>query len=150
MVWGAFCSDGKLKLCFIPTKTNSVTYTEMLEEVLISYLEDVEEDQRLIFQQDNAAIHVSRYSKEWFRSKDIPLLEWPACSPDLNPIENLWGIMVRKIHQNGRQFPNISTLKNEIKQCWESLDISLLKKLVNSMPNRIYQVINNNGKHTKY
>ena len=45
-----------------------------------------------IFQQDNASIHVSKRAKIWFEANSVNLLDWPARNPDLNPIENLWGI----------------------------------------------------------
>ena len=52
------------------------------------------------FQQDNAAIHnasiIMKYS-----NKKIRLLDHPACSPDLNPIENLWGLIVAKVYEGG-------------------------------------------------
>ncbi|XP_062558115.1 uncharacterized protein LOC134222992 [Armigeres subalbatus] len=66
----------------------SDNYIELLDCMLIPFTEDVM-DNDFIFQQDNAAIHVSKVSKQWFSEHDITLLEWPARSPDLNPIENL-------------------------------------------------------------
>uniref|UniRef100_A0A8P4KJS9 Tc1-like transposase DDE domain-containing protein n=1 Tax=Dicentrarchus labrax TaxID=13489 RepID=A0A8P4KJS9_DICLA len=41
---------------------------------------------------------------------NVALLEHPACSPDLNPIENVWGWMAREVYKNGRQFLTVDAL----------------------------------------
>lgn len=149
MVWGAFSYHAKLPICFISTRMNSGMYLELLEDVLIGHIENDANDD-IIFQQDNASIHVSKQSKAWFAEKNIPLLEWPACSPDCNPIENLWGILAAMVYANGRQFDSISSLKTAIQECWAKIDMATLRKLSDSMPNRIFEVIRKDGGHTKY
>jgi hypothetical protein len=44
-------------------------------------------DPGIIFQQDNAKIHRSYRAQEWFERHGIEVLDWPAHSPDLSPIE---------------------------------------------------------------
>ena len=56
-----------------------------------------------IFQQDNTAIHSSKLMKDWFKTKNIEVLNWPTKSPGLNPIENLWGILSRRVYKNKHQ-----------------------------------------------
>jgi hypothetical protein len=67
---------------------NSRDYINLLDDVLITYL-DEKMDENTIFQQDNTAFHKSGHSMEWFATKQIPILDWPACFSDLKPIENL-------------------------------------------------------------
>ena len=87
---------------------------------------------------------------KWFKSKNIDLIEWPALSPDLNPIENLWGILARRVYANGKQFKTKEELKTAIVRSWKEIDQSECQNLINSMPNRIFEVIKLNGAKTKY
>ena len=50
-----------------------------------------------LFMQDNAEPHSTHVTTAWLCSKRVRVLDWPACSPDLSPIENVWGIMKGKI-----------------------------------------------------
>uniref|UniRef100_A0A8R1E5U9 Tc1-like transposase DDE domain-containing protein n=2 Tax=Caenorhabditis japonica TaxID=281687 RepID=A0A8R1E5U9_CAEJA len=83
-------------------------------------------------------------------SKKIKVLDWPACSPDLNPIESVWGFLTRSVYKNGKQYNSISELKDAVKTEWSKIHPSYLENLSNSMPNRIFQVIQKNGGFTRY
>ena len=87
MVWGAFEGAKTSMLTFLEGKQNSEKYVSTLENYLGPFLDELGGDE-LTFQQDNASIHQSRYTKAWFADQNFSVIDWPALSPDLNPIEN--------------------------------------------------------------
>jgi hypothetical protein len=149
MVWAGFGYRGITDIFFINQKMKSHDYQEMLRQQLLPVANDIG-GQNWILQQDNASIHNSRSTKNWFSEQHILVLDWPSRSPDLNPIENLWGILVRSVYKNGRQFNSVSELKAAIKKAWTEIPDETLQKLVNSMRNRIFEVVLNKGGHTHY
>jgi hypothetical protein len=107
-------------------------------------------DRNQIFQQDNASIHTSRMVKDWFLANNVTVMDWPALSPDLSPIENIWGIMVQRVYACGRQYDCVQHLKVAIQHAWDSLTLEELQKLVNSMPKRCVEVLKAQGRYISY
>ncbi len=79
---------------------------------------------------------------------NVTVLDWPANSPDLNPIENLWGIVKRKMRDTRPN--NADELKATVKETWASIPPQQCHKLITSMPRRIETVIKVKGAPTKY
>lgn len=149
MIWMGFSYKGTTPLCFITSRMNSTTYIELLEDALIEYGDEIAGPD-WIFQHDNASIHASRATKSFLDERQIEVLDHPAVSPDMNPIENLWGIIARKVYANGRQFYSVAELKAQIKVSVREIPLKTLQSLIDSMPNRIFALIKANGKSTKY
>ncbi len=97
MVWGAMSSAGVGPLCFLRSKVNTAVYQEVLEHFSFLLLTNFYGDADFIFQQDLAPAPSAKATSTWFKDHGIPVLNWPANSPDLTPIENLWGIVKRKM-----------------------------------------------------
>ena len=83
--------------------------------------------------------------KTFFQSRNFKVMGWSACSPDLNPIENVWGMLSRLVYNNGRQFHPKSDLENAIENAWKELLGKFVKTSIKSMDNRCFKVIENKG-----
>ena len=82
----------------------------------------------------------------FFESKGVSLLDHPPRSPDLNPMENLWGLLVRRVYANGKKFNNCNDLKEALEKCWNEIEPNIIDNLVSSMTNRVFELIMQKGK----
>ncbi len=148
MVWGAMSSAGVGPLCFLRSKVNTAIYQEVLEHFMLPAADQLYGDADFIFQQDLAPAHSAKATSTWFKDHGIPVLNWPANSPDLNPIEYLWGIVKRKMRYARPN--NAEELKATIRATWALITPEQCHRLIDSMPRRIAAVIQAKGAPTKY
>ncbi|GBM77916.1 Transposable element Tc3 transposase [Araneus ventricosus] len=149
MVWGGFGYGDKLNLAFPSGRIKATNYQEILETHLLPFAEIIG-GPSWIFQQDNTPIQVSKSSWEWFLDNGVHVMEWPALSPDLNPQEDVWGILSRAEYANGRQCQSVAKLKPTIVEAWDNIDATVLQGLVNVMPHRVFQVTYKHGGYIGY
>ena len=145
MAWGCFSSSG---IGHIYLKSDTMTaniYTAILKEIMLPYAED-NMPLLWIFQQDNDPKYKASIIKRWFQNNGIRQLDWPAQSPDLNPIENLWKIVKDQV---AKQKPRNKRDLWEAVKTWYAIPLSTCHKLVNSMPKRLIEV-KKKGHATKY
>ncbi len=146
MIWGVMSSAGFGPLCF--WKPKPPVYQEILEHFMLPSADQLFKDADFIFQQDLAPAHTAKSTKSWLNDHGVGVLDWPANSPDLNPIENLWGIVRRKLRN--KRPKNADELKATVKETWASIPPQQCHKLITSMPRRIEAVIKAKGAPTKY
>ena len=86
--------------------------------------------------------------KGWFAEKEISLMDWPAQSLNLNPLENLWDHLKTIVQEKNPT--NNADLRTAINDAWQPFLIEKLTKLINSMPRRCDAIIRGKGQPTKY
>lgn len=119
----------------------SILESHLLPQAAIWY----QNSQDWTFMQDNAPCHKSKTTMRWFQEKGLKVMDWPPNSPDLNPIENMWGVLKQKLQSLG----NVSKteLTRNARKIWsedESIK-ALCNTLTESMPKRVMDVIKNHG-----
>ncbi len=119
MIWAAMSSG---PLCFLKSTVNAAIYQDILEHFMLPSADKLYGDDDFIFQQDFTPAHTAKGTKSWFNEHGATVLDWLANSPDLNPIENLWGIVKRKMRDTRPN--NADELKATVKETWASYHLS--------------------------
>lgn len=148
MVWGCMSSRGVGKLHFIDGTVNASKYQEILEKCLVPSIRQLYRNREVIFQQDGASCHTAKSTMNWLRDNRIEVIDWPSSSPDLNPIENLWGIMKKKL-RNDRPTTK-DELREKLQKIWDEISKEECQHLISSMSQRVDAVVRAKGEVTKW
>jgi transposase len=151
MVWGCMTAQGPGFLTKIVDRLDSELYCNILEDELQSTVEWYElEWKDVIFQHDNDPKHTAKRTQEWLQDHQIQVLQWPAQSPDLNPIEHLWDLLKRRLAAHERMPSGMLELWERIEAEWNKITAQECMKLIESMPRRVEAVLKAKGGFTKY
>ncbi len=112
MVWGCM-SAGELQ--FIEGTMNANLYCDILKQSMIPSLRSL--GRRAVFQHDNNPKHTSKMTTSLLKKLRVKVMDWPSMSPDLNPIEHLWGILKRKVEEP--KVSNIHQLRDVVMEKWK-------------------------------
>jgi DDE superfamily endonuclease len=151
MAWACITSKGVGKLVRIDGIMTAEKYIKILEEGLIGTLEDHELSlSSSLFMHDNDPKHTAKSTKEWLRRNKINVMDWPAQSPDMNPIENLWNLVDQRLRKREKKPANAEELWQMVQAEWNALDLKVIRSLYISMTSRVDALKKAKGGYTKY
>lgn len=151
-IWGGISMKGATKLVMFKENLTAIRFGEVLEKGLIPFVQAKFQDHHK-FQQDNDPKHRSNYIKQFLKDNNIEWWKTPPESPDLNPIEKVWGSMknyLRNVHFRKVENRNLDGLKNGIKAFWKTLTPSVCRKYINHIHKVIPIIIENKGDASGY
>ena len=150
MVWGGGISiTGKTPLIIVDGNMNAIKYRdEILTPVVFPYLRTL--GAGAIMQDDNARPHRARIITDHLQAHRVDHMEWPACSPDLNPIEHLWDQLGRTVRRQMTPVSTLLDLRRILLEEWNAIPQIRIQRLVSSMRRRCQATIHAFGGSTRY
>lgn len=150
MLWGGICLEGRTELVTVNGGTLTADrYTrDISEDHVVPYAPLIGDE--FVLMHDNARPHVARIVRAYLAEVGIPVLDFPASSSDMNPIEHVWDYIHRRVRVRNVAPADLQELENALREEWDNLDQTYVRRLIESMPNRMLAVIRARGSNTEY
>ncbi|EIE89016.1 hypothetical protein G6F46_007667 [Rhizopus delemar] len=151
MVWSCISWYGPGYIVDVGKNMTKDVYLEVLQDDLMKSLawymkESGKSTNQFIFMQDNDPKHTAKVVAKWLNEQEFYVMKWPPQSPDLNPIENMWQLLKRRLFRNYDCPPcGIHELWDRIVHTWYQITAEECQKFIKSMPDRCRAVIEADG-----
>lgn len=150
MVWGGICLGGRTVLHVVEGGSlNAERYiTDILEPIVIPFRPFIGDG--FILMHDNARPHVAATVSNFLREAEIEVLEHPACSPDMNPIEHVWDYLKVAVRERKPPPITLAELKRAVLEEWDRIPQNTIDNVIRSMPRRLNTLSSVRGGSTRY
>ncbi|GFV96441.1 transposable element Tcb2 transposase [Trichonephila clavipes] len=156
-----FCGRGELVYCGISSDGRTYLYIirdgfltarryrdEILKPIVVPYVAAIGDD--FILMDDNSRPHRANLVEDSRFEEGIVRMEWPACSPNMNPIEHVWDALGRRVAGCLPPPQTLQELERALLEEWERIPQLVINSLIDSMPQRCSTLLAVRGNHTPY
>lgn len=149
MFWGGIMHGYRTPLIHIPeTLTGNIYLENVIRPIVLPRSEEF--GPNFIFMDDNARPHRTRRIQHVLAEANVQRMNWPAQSPDMNPIEHMWDMLSEAILRRPNPPITLQELIVAVLEEWNNIPQEQIDNLIRSMPRRVNQCIENRGGHTEY
>lgn len=159
MVWGAICEiGGKQMLMFWDKQWGKVNTINSTNHILIPFIVPIYQSRHLFYgnpmsiMEDKAPTHTARHTQKACIEYGIASasLPWPASSPDLNPIEEVWRRMKEFLSKMEERPTTVVTMRAAVEEAWRNITNEEIQEIIDTMLARVQAVIAVRGGHSRY
>ena len=125
MIWRCICCDGVGTLTAVEGNINSAKYQTTTGHTCTFLTEGKE----YLFMDENAPVHRTHTVENYKDLNVVTSMEWPAQSPDLNIIENIWLYMKRELQKSAVDIATKNDLLREIQSVWRNIELDYIRNL---------------------
>lgn len=149
MFWAGIMSNDRTELIHVE---GTMTGDRYLREILHPHVRlwRAAVGNYFVFMDDNARPHRTRAVNDYLETEGINRLNWPALSPDMNPIEHAWDMLARAVAARRNPPRTVQELVHAAQEEWRNIPQQNISNLVNSMGRRLQACINSRGGNTLY
>lgn len=150
-IWACFSSAGVGYSYIYNQSMSAKEYVNIISTHLLPSADSLFTEsprEQWYYLQDNAPVHKSKLATKWFHDNGITCIDFPPYSPDLNPIENLWEDIEKRVEK--RQPKTVEEIQDVLAEEWANTSKDVVAALAHSVPQRILAVINAKGNHIQY
>ena len=139
MIWGCITYEGVSTLTVVDGNINAQKYIEVIDNFVWPVIARHFPDENNVLKDDHVPMHRARAVKEYMEETDLHGMEWPAPSPYLNIIENVWYKIKHELQKHVQNITSRQLLETAIRDIWTEIPIYNIQDLYKSIPKRLKQ-----------